>query len=547
MKVSSINKADNSKNVNFTGYKWVKDEKGFKNFETSYIFDEEKQDCYLEVFTLGSDEFNNYFINSHAKTRDGRYRIKMNPGSNRINLTKTFGILPDKPFAYHYVVTAYNVVTQNGSQMSKGGSMKLVNIDSQNVGVVYDEHGKWVINKELQDKALDAVKTLTNVYGGTAAGLEKDIEEGKFDPYSRIISLPVFTREDFTSHKYWIENIFQPCNSLMNINNYRTLQEKMFAHNLNFVSDGAFVNEGLMGTHFTNMLRWGGDSPYFRWFRAGNLKDSPLSLGVFPKRTENVSWKLVNSPKIYTQTPSGNVEEKSNKKYNPNEPTYIQFFDKRLVTDAEKQDPQFLIKSYSKLNTKDGYDLSTHDDSVFPYFFEVNPKTVKENVLRFNQHNSYLSKDDKVKFDGYEAARIMSKNENFVVDGKFESGFETWDANPDIAKLNFVLSNNDLKTLKNMPNKDALLEEAKIRQANCQVQDYTIEGGKYWTRKTNDILRLHVAQTLNSVDAANPHAAFKKITELSDGEKFPKVLKAQIFENEVKNVLNGFYKTSRIL
>ena len=572
MKVS-LSSADNNKNVNFTGYKWVKDEKGFKNFETSYIFDEEKQDCYLEVFTLGSDEFNNYFINSHAKTRDGRYRIKMNPGANRINLTKTFGILPDKPFAYHYVVknhdnvshpgeeyiqidagdsikeygTAYNVVTQNGSQMSKGGSMKLVNIDSQNVGVVYDEHGKWVINKELQDKALDAVKTLTNVYGGTAAGLEKDIEEGKFDPYSRIISLPVFTREDFTSHKYWIENIFQPCNSLMNINNYRTLQEKMFAHNLNFVSDGAFVNEGLMGTHFTNMLRWGGDSPYFRWFRAGNLKDSPLSLGVFPKRTENVSWKLVNSPKIYTQTPSGNVEEKSNKKYNPNEPTYIQFFDKRLVTDAEKQDPQFLIRSYSKLNTKDGYDLSTHDDSVFPYFFEVNPKTVKENVLRFNQHNSYLSKDDKVKFDGYEAARIMSKNENFVVDGKFESGFETWDANPDIAKLNFVLSNNDLKTLKNMPNKDALLEEAKIRQANCQVQDYTIEGGKYWTRKTNDILRLHVAQTLNSVDAANPHAAFKKITELSDGEKFPKVLKAQIFENEVKNVLNGFYKTSRNL
>ncbi|MBP3848050.1 hypothetical protein J6I39_09935 [bacterium] len=570
MKVSlNLNQAENKNNINFTGYKWVKDEHGFKNFETSYVFDENRQDCYLEVFTLGNDEFNNYFINSAAKARNGGYRIKMNPGANRINLTKTFGIMPNQPFAYHYVVKnhnggdeiieidagdsieeygkAYNVVTPNGSQMSKGGSMKLVNIDSQNVGVVYDEHGKWAINEELKNRGMNAIKTLTNVYGGTAAGLEKDIEEGKFDSYTRIISLPVFTRENFTAHKYWIENIFQPCNDLMNINNYTSLQKKMFAHNLNFVSDGAFVNEGLMGTHFTNLLRWGENSPYFKWFRASNLKDSPLSLGVFPKRTENVSWKLVNSPKIYKQTSSGKVEEHTNKKYNPNEPTYIQFFDKRFVNDNEINNPQFLIKSYSKLNTKDGYDIHTHDDSVFPYFFEVNPQTVKENVIRFNQHNSYLAKDEKLKFDGYEAARIMSKNENFVVDGKFESGFETWDANPDIAKLNFVLSNNDLKTLKNMPNKEALAEESKIRQANCQVQDYTIEGGKYWTQKTDDILRLYIAQALDKVDAQNPSSEYLKITNKSDNKIFPEALKAQIFENEVENVLEGYYNFSRKL
>ena len=141
----------------------------------------------------------------------------------------------------------------------------------------------------------------------------------------------------------------------------------------------------------------------------------------------------------------------------------------------------------------------------------------------------------------------MSKNENFVVDGKFESGFETWDANPDIAKLNFVLSNNDLKSLKNLPNKEALREEAKIRQANCQVQDYTVEGGKYWTRKTNDILRLNIAQKLNAADAQNPASEYKKITGLADGENFPKSVKAQIFEDDVKNVLSGLYKVTRKL
>lgn len=571
MKVSfNLNQDKNKNSVNFTGYKWVKDEQGFKNFETSFVFDGDKQDCYLEIFTLGHDEFNNYFINSHAKSRDGNYRIKMKPGANRINLSKMFGILPNQPFAYHYILKnhtggeefiqidpgdsineggkSYNIVMQNGSTMSKGGSMKLVNIDTHNVGVVYDEHGKWKIDKQLQQRGLDAVKTLTNVFGGTAAGLEKDIEEGKFDGYSRIISLPVFTRENFTSHKYWIENIFQPCNDLMNINNYASLQHKMFAHDLNFVSDGAFVNEGLMGTHFSNLLKWGVDSPYFRWFRADNLKNSPLSLGVFPKRTENVSWKLVNSPIIYAQDTSGKVEiVAKNPKYDKNRPVYIQFFDKRLVTEQEKRDPQFLIKSYSKLNTDNVYDIHTHDDSVFPYYFEVNPKTIAQNIERFNQHNSYYSKADRLKFDGYEAARIMSKNENFVVDGKFESGFETWDANPDIAKLNFVLSNNDLKTLKNLPNQDALAEETKIRQANYQVQDYTVEGGKYWTRKTNDILRLYVAQKLGNVDSQNPLAEYKKITDMSDGICFPKTLGAQVFEEDVRNVLSGFYKTTRKL
>ena len=569
MKVDLI-KPKSGNPVNFTGYKWVKDEHGFRNFETSYVFDENNQDCYLEIFTLGNDEFNNYFIKSPAQSRHGSYRIKMNSGSNRINLAKTFGILPQDPFAYHYVVKnrnggdefieidagdsikedgkSYNIVTPNGSNISKGGSMKLVNIDTQNVGVVYDEHGKWKIDKELQQRGLDAVKTLTNLYGGTAAGLEKDIEEGKFDGYSRIISLPVFTRENFTSHKYWIENIFQPCNDLLNINNYSSLQRKMFAHDLNFVSDGAFVNEGLMGTHFTNLLKWGEDSPYFRWFRAGNLKNAPLSLGVFPKRTNNVSWKLVNSPVIYAQDFSGKVTViEKNSKYDKNKPVYIQFFDKRFVSPSEINDPQFLIKSYSKMNTENVYGIHTHNDSVFPYYFEVNPKTIDDNIKRFNQHNLSLSKNERLKFDGYEAARIISKFENFVVDGKFESGFETWDANPDIAKLNFVLSNNDLKTLKNMPNQEALVEEAKIRQANCQVRDYTVEGGKYWTRKTNDILRLYTAKKISNVDVNNPLAEYKKIYDLADGKNLPKSIKAQISKDDVKNVLNGFYKISRKL
>ena len=568
MKVNLNLENRNNRDISF-GYKWSKDENGFRTFETSYVFDPNRQDCYLEVFNLDKDFYNNYKIVGQARTRKGSDNIKLNPDSNKIDMLKEFGITPDTPFAYHYKVVDkkfgyntieidagdsisennfngekidYNIVVPNASSLSKGGSMKLVNIDSQNVGVIYNKDGSYKTDKDLQKRSLDAVKTLTNVFGGTAAGLEKDIDEGKYDGYSRIISLPVFTREDFTSHKYWIEDIYQPCNSLMNINNYASLQKKMFAHDLNFVSDGAFVNEGLQGVHFSNVLKWGTDSPYYRWFRADNLKNAPLSLGVFPKNTENVSHKLVNSPKIYYQTDTGRINSRKNDKYDPSKPTYIQFFDKRLVTEEERRNPQYLIKSYSKLNTDNLYKLHTHDDSTFPYAFEINPKAYQRNVDHFNE----LGIKD-ILLDSYEAARILSKNENFVVDGKFESGFETWDANPDIAKLNFVMSNNDLKNLKNMKKEDALKEEALLNRAHAQVQDYTVEGGKYWTQKTNDILRLHIAQNLKNIEPQNPQKVYQEIIKKSDNKLFPKSLKAEITKEEVENVIDDFYYSDRKL
>ena len=58
--------------------------------------------------------------------------------------------------------------------------------------------------------------------------------------YNRIISLPLFTDDDFSAHAYWNKNCMQMASSLGNINNYASLQRKMFAHGLNFVSDGAF-------------------------------------------------------------------------------------------------------------------------------------------------------------------------------------------------------------------------------------------------------------------------------------------------------------------
>ncbi len=567
-----LNLDDNKKNrISFSGYKVVKDETGFKNYEFSHPFDESKEDCYLEIVTLGKDKYNNYIVLDKSYNRDGRERVKLSSGVNRFDLADEYGIGDNTPFGYHFVIVnknsgksdiridvgdsidersggdvskIYNIVIPTKSNLSKGGSMKLVIIDSQKVGYVYNDQNKIVKNKRLENRGREGVKSIANKYGGTLAGLEKAIDDGEYDSYRRIISLPIFTDDDFTAHSYWNKNCMQMASSLGNINNYASLQRKMFAHGLNFVSDGAFVNEGLMGVHFKDLLKWGTDSPYINWFKALGLNDNPLTLGVFGKYSKYTSHKIVNSPYEYHQEPNGQISVNINHSYRKDKPTYIQFFDTRLVTDEEKKDTKSLIKTYSKMNTDNVYKLHTHDDAVFPYSFEINPKVYNDNIKRLNEYNA---SNEPLELSGAQAARILSKFPNFEVEEKFESGFETWDANPDIAKLNFVFSNSDNKELMNLSAEQRRIEIEKIKRGNCQVQDYVVESGKYWTKKTDDILRLHVAQHLQGIQAQNPSLVYEKIMNLADGEILPKSVNAEVSKEEVTNVLEDLYNHKRVL
>ena len=578
MKVNLDLRNDKIRNnaISFEGYRFVKSDQGFKEFEVAYPYDEDKDRCYLEVYKLDQDQFGNYYTTGRAYTKSGGDKYLMKPGSNRIDMADEYGIADNQPFAYHFLLedihgkdyprvridagdmidersqenekrNIFNVVTSHKSNLSRGGSMKLVIIDSQKVGYVYNDQNMIVEDKALKQRGQEGIKTLTNKFGGTLAGLEKAVETGEYDNYGRIISLPIFTDDDFAAHAYWNKNCMQMASSLGNINNYASLQRKMFAHGLNFVSDGAFVNEGLQGVHFKHMLRWGEDSPYFNWFRASSIKDGPLSMGVFAKNKEYISHKIVNSPYIYTQESSGSISiKKDNPLYNPKKPTYIQFFDIRLVTDKEKKDTTHLIKTYSKMSTPNVYDLHTHNDSIFPYAFEINPETYNRNIKNLNKYNS-SNPGEVISLASPKAARLLSKFENFVVDGKFESGFETWDANPDIAKLSFVYSNTDAIALKNLPADKRRVEMERILRGNIQVQDYAVTSGQYWTQKTDDILRLHVAQHLKHIDAQNPQKVYKDIMNLANNKVFPVLVKSEVSYAEVENVLADLYNHKRIL
>ncbi len=572
MKVSFDLRKDRTRsdnNVAFTGYKVTKDKHGFREVEFSYPYDPDVYNGYVEIHKVETDKKGNYYTVGKAFTVDGKDKVPIPyDGSAKIDMAKTYGLADNQPFAYKYNFerkdggqgfskidagdaineggTLYNIVTSTKSGVSRGGSMKLVIVDSQNVGYVYNDRNMVVKDEKLAKRGEKGIKSLTNKFGGTLAGLEHAIDKGDYDSYGRIISLPLFTDDDFSAHGYWNQNCMQISQSLGNINNYASLQRKMFAHGLNLVSDGAFVNEGLMGTHFSHLLKWGEDSPYLHWFRANGLKDGPLSPGVFVKNKRFISHKIVNSPYTYTQKEGGRVSISKNHNYDKNKPTYIQFFDTRLVSEAEKNDTTSLIKTYSKMSTDNVYDLHTHNDSVFPYYFEIRPEVYNKNIKLLNEYNAHNS-ENTIDLSSPLAARILSKSDFYAVDGKFESGFDTWDANVDIAKLNFVYSNTDAKYLKNLPADERIIEMKKIIRGNNQVQDYAITSGQYWTQKTDDILRLYIAQNLKNIDKQNPSQVYQTISQLSNNKVFPKMAKVEVTKDEVSNVLRNIYNNKRTL
>ena len=556
----------------FTGFNHRKSETGSSEFEFNFPHDSNKYDCYLEVFSVKKDKNANYNVNKMLTNTDlGVQSVKLDNRGVKIDMGYAYDELSNKePFAYRYKLVdkrdnsksfyqvdagsvidyskngnfdKFNLVMQDGTQVSKGGSMTLAIPDSYAVGWVYDEKGKPTLNKDIQNKAKYATRTFSNKMGGTLAGIEANVDKLKKAGYTRIVSTPIFTDDSLSSHSYWNKNCMQMSNSIGNIDNYASLQKKLFKNGINFVSDGAFVNEGLEGIHFKHMLKWGEKSPFYNWFRANGLQSGPLSMGIFAKNKDYVEHKIVNSPYKYEQGADGQIKSSKNPEYDAKKPTYVQIYDSRLVSDADKKDTKNLIKAYEKLDTGNTYDINNHNDTVIPYSFEINPETYNKNVKNLNEYNK--NADKKIMLNQPLAAKFLTQSESYVLEDKYENGFETWDANTDIAKLNFVFSHADTKRLENLPRHEREYQTQLIKTKNFEAQDYVVNSGKYWTRKTNDILNEYVAQELKNVSSA-PKEAMAQIADLMKKGELP--VNNDINENIVRNVINGDYesKTSKL-
>lgn len=553
----------------FGGYLHKKSDCGSYEYVFNYPYDSNRYNAFLEIFNVTEDRNNNYVITEKRKNRaQNTDSLPLNSKGTNVNLYFDYGISNTSKFAYRYklvdkktrkekyMVEAGNIigddknkanlVVQSSARINKGGSMLLVIPDSYNVGWVYDKNGSPTYNPSAYNHGKNSTRTFANKMGGTLAGLESKVDDIAKLGYTRIVSTPIFTDDSLSSHSYWNKNIFQMTSSLGNINNYASLQKKLFNNDINFVADGAFVNEGLEGIHFKNVLKWGEKSPYFEWFRAEGMKNGPLSLGVFAKNQQYINHKIVNAPFEYKQEKDGDIKITRNHKYNPNKETYIQIFDNRLVTEAEKTDTTHLIKTYSNLSGDNPIKINTHNDTIIPYSFEIELETYQKGIERLNEYNQTKTNNRKIHLGTPQAARFLTKTSAFQLEDKFESGFETWDANTDIGKLNFVMSNADVKALKNIPAKERDEKFNRLVRKNYEVQDYVISSGKYWTRKTSDILLEHTAQELKHI-SNDPDKAYEKIMDLVKEGKLPKSVKNEVSKSIIKNVFNDNYVLKRIL
>ena len=104
MKVNfDLRNKQHNNNVNFEGYKPIKDNYGKRIYEFNYPYDESAYDCYLEVCSVGTDTQGNYYViegQPCLTSSDGYYKLK--PGKNIVDMGLEFNLREDQDFAYHY-------------------------------------------------------------------------------------------------------------------------------------------------------------------------------------------------------------------------------------------------------------------------------------------------------------------------------------------------------------------------------------------------------------------------------------------------------------
>lgn len=323
-------------------------------------------------------------------------------------------------------------------------------------------------------------------YGGKLSDMSAKIPEIKKLGVKRLLSTPVFGDDVLSNHGYWTTNPYITTSNKGTLKDFKKIQVDLYKNGMGFIADGAFVNEGMEGIHIADVIKHGENSPFFHWFETHNFKDSGgLQMGLLPinkEAYENCDVHMVNSPYTH-RTENKKIITEKNKNYDPNKPTFAQIYDKRLVKAEDKAvwtngDP---IRGYH------GYDpkMKTYMDSVQPVAIEVPAEEVSK---KFKQLNG------KELGEGIQLKDKLSAWDNFSFVRSDKSGGVTlWDGNKDIAKLMFMRPESKMAELSQK------YDATKLKAATCQVQDYIVGVGKYWTETVDKTLTEHTAKNLGDV------------------------------------------------
>lgn len=346
----------------------------------------------------------------------------------------------------------------------------------------------------------------------TLKSVISEINKGTLDPFKLILSTPIFGKDEVSSNGYWTTNPYQISSKIGTTEDFADLQTTLFDKGKAWIADGAFTSQGYQSPLVANVLKHGDESPFKHWLKI----DGKPTLGVLPDRGQtdddtfkHIMYKVVNSP----------LDKKT---YAPYKPTYIQFYDDRLVSEEQKNSNK-LIDRYAKQvpdigNTglKDPYAIGTHQDSVQHYAFEINPadsqkmKQLREYEGKSLDDINTIPLDNLFDFGNF---KIGEKNS--------ASGANFWEGQVDLIKMNLSgVDNND-----------------EDRAGMVQARNYLYGCATYWTKTTNNALVGHIADLL-SKDKDNEVKKIQNAFDIDD--KSISEIKKNIDENNYNfNILNS--------
>ena len=545
-----VNKIGNNvTNPGFKGYQHEINSVGDPIMRFNYVFDYETKNAHVEIFKVkrNNDVYGGYEVIKDAPIA----RIKLEKGGTAVNLDDISGLDRGESFAYRIAVDGEKPVADSGVKIEKNaftlvsmvgttprvqGAGYLVYPDSQRVGAKYRdfEHsntGEIYFDKKEQLEKEGVPRTFSNKSGGNLAGVESNIDYLASLGYKIQPANPIAGGDNKSSHHYWNKNNFQISDDIGNMENFNSYARKLFQKGIVYVYDGTYTSEGLEGVHFQYALRWADKNPQsYYWFKMQGLKNQNLGLGVVPRHEENLRHRVVNAPVFYNEV-TKKIEE--NPDYNPNKETFFQVYDGSQVTDEQLARLDKPIENYEKIKNDNFTAINSHDDTLINFVFEVNPSEYKDRLDAFIEFNK--KSETPINLNSPDGTILLAQFSNFKIDRKSEGGFVTWDANTDIAKMNYFISGYDEKLDQSIVNNSERNYETMMRiRGAYEVQDMALQASKFWTRNVKDAQLLYAAQVLKG----RPNA--EKIKDLVDNGLLPK--EALMDKDTVNNVLDGYYK-----
>ncbi len=539
----------NAQKPSFSGHKKKLDKTGYETHNFFYLYDPQKYTCKVELFNIEKDKKGNFSAGKKAA------ELPLKGGKISVDISSMPEITSDIGFAYRFQLTdkngeksyafdngtvigifggqeteKYNVVLNNRAIINKNGPMQLIMPDEYYPGVEGVD-GKPSLNEGLRATALSSVRTHANKLGGNLFGIIERLPELEKEGVKRIVGTP-FTKDTISSHLYWTENAYRVAPTLGSEDDFKTLQEELFKHGINWISDAALVNEGFGGIHLSEFLRKGPQSASKNMFRT----DEKVSLGILPDDCDYTRMKIINAPFSISAYGSYNA---TNPNYNPAKPTYVQFYDDRLASEEQKMsDFPMDMTTYANKNTDNVYDITKHDDAVYPFPIEVSPQELQRNVER-------LAKRQGGQVDLADVSNIKKITDftYFNIENKSAAaGLEVWDGNVDIAKLNFYRSEKDNERFSKLPESEKEQTIEDFDKGALAVRDYAINSGKYWTKLANDTQLSYASKLFGSnVDLSSPNAVMSAIRKHVKEGNLPASTVDVVDVDVVRNVLEGNY------